>query len=152
MDMRGRGFTLIEMLIVVALFAVLVVMAVPQIQSALSGDRLLSSRDNLAAEIDLARGLAISRNATYEIQIDPQAGTYQVIDVEDPNNPPRGIKQLDPGIAVVNSSGAPIRFFARGYSTGGSIVLVSNMGNACTLTINRAGHVQAGDIVGYETE
>ena len=144
-----KGFSLIELLIVVGLFAVVTAMAIPQIQATLDGERLVTSRDNLAAELDLARTMAVSRNVTYEIQLDTSAGTYQIVDTEDTNSPPRSLKQLEPGIILANNPNPPIRFFARGYSTGGSVVLVSARGNACTLTINRSGQVQAGDIMAY---
>lgn len=147
-----KGFTLIELLIIVGLFAVVAAMAIPQMQATLDGERLLTSRDNLAAELDLARTLAVSRNATYEIQVNARTGTYQILDTEDPNNPPRSQKQLEPGINLGNVSAAPIRFFARGYSSGGSLVLVSAGGNACTIAVSRSGQVQAGDIRAYETQ
>lgn len=148
---RGvKGFTLIELLIVVGLLAVVATMAIPQLQSSLDGDRMLASRDNLAAELNLARTMAVSRNATYEIQFDSAARTYQIIDIEDPGNPPRSIKQLDPGIFLGNIPVSPLRFFARGYSTGGSVLLVSSVGNSCSLVVNRSGRVQLGDISAYE--
>jgi len=152
MSIGTKGFTLMELLIIVGLFAVVVAMAVPQLQSTLSGERLVTSIDNLAAELNMARTLSVSRNATYEIRIDTSAGTYQIIDTEDPGNPPRGMKQLDPGISLGNVPTTPIRFFSRGYSTGGSVVLVSVSGNSCSLTVNRSGHVQVGDIRSYETQ
>lgn len=144
-----KGFSLFELLIIVGLFGVVVAMAVPQLQTGLAGDRMLTTRDNLAAELNLARTLAISRNATYEIQFDASENTYQIIDVADPLNPPRSAKQLDPGINLGNFSATPIRFFARGHSTGGNIVLVSTSGSTCALTINRSGHVQIGSIRAY---
>ena len=149
---KVRGFTLIELLIVVGLFAIVVVMAIPQLQTTLAGDRLLTSRDNLAAELNLARTLAVSRNAIYEFRLDASAGTYQIIDIEDPGNPPRSQKQLDPGINLANVPISRIRFFARGHSTGGSIVLVSATGNVCALTVNQSGHVGVGDIRAYDTQ
>lgn len=151
MDNGSKGFTLIELLIIAGLFAVVAAMAIPQIQATLDGERLVTSRDNLAAELDMARTLAVSRNATYEIQVDSAAGTYQIVDTEDPANPPRSPRQLDPGISLGNNPNPPIRFFARGYSTGGFIVLVSAGGNASTVTVSRSGRVQAGGIVAYGT-
>lgn len=143
---KNKGFSLIELLVIVAILAVVVAMAIPQVQTSMAGDRLLTSRDNLAAELNLARTLAISRNATYEIEFDSSAGTYQIIDVVDPENPPRAAKQLENGVALGNVPASPIRFFARGYSTGGNIVLVSSAGSACALTINRSGNVEIGSI------
>ena len=144
-----KGFTLVELLIVVGLLAVVVTMAVPQLQSSLDGDRMLTSRDNLAAELNLARTMAVSRNATYEIRFDTSARTYQVIDTEDTANPPRSAKQLDPGVNFGNIPVSPLRFFARGYSTGGNVVLVSTAGTSCSLAVNRSGRVQIGDINSY---
>jgi general secretion pathway protein H len=151
MSNKTKGFTLIELLIIVGLFAVVVAMAIPQLQSTLSGERLITSRDNLAAELNMARTLSVSRNAIYEFRVDTAAGTYQIIDIEDTGNPPRGLKQLDPGISLGNVPTTPLRFFARGYCTGGSLVLVSIDGNSCTLAVNRSGNVQVGDVNAYET-
>jgi len=142
----AKGFTLIELLVVVGLFAVVVAMAIPQLETSLAGDRLLTSRDNLAAELNVARTMAVSRNATYEIQFDTRRGTYQVMDVEDLENPPRGEKQLDQGVSLVTVPATPLRFFARGHSTGGTIDMVSTAGTICTLTVNRTGHIQIGSI------
>lgn len=61
--MFSRGFTLIEMMITVAVLAVLLAIAAPSFNSALLGSRLTSHANNLVASANLARSEAIKRNA-----------------------------------------------------------------------------------------
>jgi Tfp pilus assembly protein FimT len=144
MNKNIKGFSLLEMLIVVALFMAAVAMAVPQIRTSLAGDRLVTSVDQMAAELNMARTLAVSRNATYEFQLDTAARTYQIVDPQDPGNPPRAVKQLGLGVVIAASPPTAIRFFARGHSSGGAIMLASESGTTCQVTVQPSGHVRVG--------
>jgi type II secretory pathway pseudopilin PulG len=145
-----QGFSLFEMLIVLAFFFIAAAVAIPQIQSSVASDRLLVAADELAAEINLARTMAVSRNTTYEIQFTTGGNTFQVIDPEDPENPPRARKSLGPNVVIAAAPGANMRFFARGHCSGGSVMLISGAGSSCTLRILPTGHVQVGGFESYE--
>ncbi|WP_295444273.1 GspH/FimT family protein [uncultured Thiodictyon sp.] len=58
-----RGFTLIELMVTVAVMVVLVIVATPALNDATLGNRLTSYASRLMAGAYLARGEAIKRNA-----------------------------------------------------------------------------------------
>jgi type IV fimbrial biogenesis protein FimT len=59
---RARGFTMLELLVVVAIAALLFAIGVPTFRNASLGARLSAAANNLLASIQLARSEAIKRN------------------------------------------------------------------------------------------
>jgi type IV fimbrial biogenesis protein FimT len=58
-----RGFTLVELMVTVAVAAILAVLAVPAYNEAMLGSKLNTLANNFAASAQLARSEAIKRNA-----------------------------------------------------------------------------------------
>lgn len=88
-----KGFTLIEMMVVVAMIALIVAAVAPMVFSTLISTRLASAGETLAGQISLAHQIAVSRNMTVEVRF------YQY---EDPEAP--GSKPAVRALAIVQAS------------------------------------------------
>ena len=67
MNRKPRGFTLIELMVVVALAAILAALAAPSFKSFVSGQRVKAAASDFAMAAILARSEAIKRNADVTI-------------------------------------------------------------------------------------
>jgi type IV fimbrial biogenesis protein FimT len=79
----GRGFTLIEMMVVIAIIALIATLAAPAMGDMMASQRMRSSATDLVSSLLLARSEAIKRNAP--VTIEPLSGTewadgWQVLD------------------------------------------------------------------------
>lgn len=76
-EKKGQGFTLIEMMVVVAMIALIVAAVAPMVFSTLISTRLSSAGETLAGQISLAHQIAVSRNMAVEVRFyefeDPEA-------------------------------------------------------------------------------
>ena len=61
---RQRGFTLVELMITIALVAILVGLATPSFSSVINSNRLSSQANAFMADLQLARSEAVRRNRT----------------------------------------------------------------------------------------
>jgi prepilin-type N-terminal cleavage/methylation domain-containing protein len=73
----SRGFTLIETMIIVAIIGVLAGLTIPAFANYIQRQKVIGARNELMADIQYARSLAIARRTTY--QIDFEAGQYRLI-------------------------------------------------------------------------
>jgi prepilin-type N-terminal cleavage/methylation domain-containing protein len=73
---RSRaGFTLIEVLLTIAILAILAAAIIPQLSSDLP-DRLDAAAQVVAADLELARSLAVANNSTYRVTFDCDQDLY----------------------------------------------------------------------------
>lgn len=73
----NRGFTLTELMVVVAIAGVMASIAIPSYISYLPHLRLNAATRDLISDLRLARQLAVSKNATYTVNFVNQA-QYQI--------------------------------------------------------------------------
>jgi len=71
MNRRAAGFTLIELMVSIAVLAILLGVAVPAFTSAQLSTQLRTSTNNLIAGAHLARSEAIKRNAVVQMCVSP---------------------------------------------------------------------------------
>jgi len=79
-QMARQGFTLIELMIVVAILAIAAAMVVPMASSA--GTMQLRAAVNVvAADLEYAKSMSISRGHNYAVVFNQTANTYQIEDL-----------------------------------------------------------------------
>jgi type IV fimbrial biogenesis protein FimT len=79
-DRRQNGFTLIELMIIVAVLAVLAAIALPSFQSTIDRRHLVGAANNILADLHHARTEAIKRNQPIMFQFDADAWCYGIAD------------------------------------------------------------------------
>ncbi len=75
---RKRGFTLIELMVVMTIIAVTAAVIIPEMGGTLEDALLRSSSRDLTGIFDLASSQAISRNQTYRVHFERRTGRYQL--------------------------------------------------------------------------
>jgi uncharacterized protein (TIGR02596 family) len=65
---RPRGFTLVEILVVLALIALLLFFTVPGLKDVIKGSKLTSTADQIIADINLARQTAVKESMPIEVR------------------------------------------------------------------------------------
>jgi len=76
-----RGFTLVEIIVVVVILAITALVAIPVFGTA-ADMQVRSAADKIAADIDYAKGLAITRQKHYTVKFFPGEEKYQVQDAD----------------------------------------------------------------------
>jgi prepilin-type N-terminal cleavage/methylation domain-containing protein len=73
------GFTMIEILMVVVILAVAAMIVVPTLSSA-ADMQIRSAANTIAADLDYARGLAVTHQKNYTVIFDAGAASYEIQD------------------------------------------------------------------------
>jgi prepilin-type N-terminal cleavage/methylation domain-containing protein len=144
--MRNRGFTTIEILMVMIIIGVLAAFGIPRLRNSLEKQNVRSAKALLATLVATARGVAVSRGcpATLSMTVDsawvtacgvsPPAASVQV-----------GTKMLigDDFSVTLGPSVSALIYDPRGIATGYQLVTVKIVGSTVTdsLMINQVGKV-----------
>jgi general secretion pathway protein H len=125
--MRARGFTLIEMLVVLAVAALIVSLVMPRLTGAQERAALRTAAHELAAGLRSTRSRAMTRSHSEVFVLDTRTGAFRA-------GTRAGVERIPGGIGVAlttvaqdqdGGSQGGITFFADGSSTGGGIALTS---------------------------
>lgn len=140
----NKGFSLVEIMGVIVLVIILAALAAPSFDRAMDWYRVQSSANMIAGEMEAARVLAVSRGASYRLNFDSGNNTVTVIDIDDPDNPPRVPKRLERGVSF-SQPGKDIIFYPRGHASVAETVRVSNKkGDALQVAVLISGKVTVG--------
>ena len=122
--MRARGFTLIELVVVVALIATAMALAATVFSAGLPGAQLRGATRELAAQLRYTRAQALATGEPQRFLLDTRSRYWQA-----PNHHRGHVPDKIGIVATVASDERPspevaaIRFFPDGAATGGRIVL-----------------------------
>ncbi len=79
-----RGFTLVELLVVIGIIAVMAAISLPNIVGFLQASRVRSAQDQVASAIQRARSRAISLNTQWGVSFVIESASVYWVHVEDP--------------------------------------------------------------------
>ena len=120
-----RGFTLVEMLVVMAILALVLAVVPPLFSSSLSSATLKAASRDLASGLRAARSEAITLNKEVLFHLDLAAHSFSIGDAKAAVSLPSEaeIVLFTATSEAQDDQVGAIRFFADGSSTGGGITL-----------------------------
>ena len=123
--MRHRGFTLVEILVVVVLIALAVTLGTTMISGGLTGARVKAASRDLVAALRYTRGQAIVKREQKTLTIDVEQRRYRAPGKAWVELPKDMTMKLFTARSELEEEGVGrIRFFPDGSSTGGHVDLM----------------------------
>ncbi len=136
---RPRGFTLVETLAVVGLATMLAGIGVVQLVALLDSARLAGAARTVATALRLARGIALSADASTEVRFDPALGVCETFDHSGALVERRS---LPPGVAFASlPARRRIVFGGLGTADNGTIVVAAGP-RLRRVVVNQRGRVR----------
>jgi general secretion pathway protein H len=124
---RGRGFTLLEILVVLTLIGLIAAVTIPTFSGGVSTTALKSAAREIAAGLRLARGQAIAQRTEATLELDVAARAFRVLPDPRVHELPREIeiKLYTAQRDLVSDQVGAVRFYPDGGSNGGRITLAA---------------------------
>lgn len=142
MTRENRGFSLIELLIAIALVAIVAAIAVPQFQRYANNADLKTAAREISGDFSAVKQMAVANNVRYEIAIDVAGNSY-TLSRTDPSAVvwTKSPASFGSGVSFVSTTfgGAKATFQKRGTVTNGTIILRNIRGSTATITTNITG-------------
>ena len=133
------GFSLVEMLVVIAVMAVLLIIAMPNIVQFSSGFKLGGAAREVATDLQYARLLAVKENR--DIRVDFSSNSYQVVRVNGGTVVKSRSFSTDYSNVTLSFTTSSVTFYSRGNSSGNT-VYVSIPGRTKNVTVAPTGRVK----------
>ena len=124
------GFTLLELLVVMAVVGIVLVLVSPSLPQALSAVKLKTATRELATAVRAAAAEAVFHHRDVAFSLDVESGHYTVGSATRGRtvDPDLELKLLTAESEKVSETQGRIRFFPDGSSTGGQVTLANETG------------------------
>ncbi len=120
----GKGFTLLEVILVLVIAALIVAVAVPNMQPAIANMQMRSATQDVASALRYVRGQAISRGRVAEFVLNVNRHFYQVPGRHKPYSLPASVKlSLFTADFLMTEGQGSIIFYPDGSASGGRVTL-----------------------------
>lgn len=159
--MRTRGFTLVELMVVVAIVAVLATVAVPGFRDLLLNQRLAAAAHGFNSALSLARMEAIQRSQSVRVLAlsgsDWGSGWSVLAGTEPPLEAVRSFEKLPQGVSVDKALGdgfvQGLRYDSNGFSRratsgafgAGCLTLKAETGRRASIVVSGSGRARVCD-------
>lgn len=146
--MGQKGFSLVELMVVLALIGILAGMAIPGILENLPKYRLNSGARQVMTDIQYARGRAASLNREYKIQFFVDTDKYHVLQGDKSMDSSAWTLEkeetalADDGVDMVSVSSNPVWFKPTGTMAGTTITLQNTKGESLNIKTSTVGRVK----------
>ena len=145
---KNSGFTFTELMVTIAVVAILASLAIPNYIAWLPNYRLQSGAEKVQSTLQLARITAIKENATVRVAFNTANETYQAFVPAKPPEPERTIRtgRMPAGVNIFSAvfgGGAFVEFDNQGITmnnTDGSTQLINNSGRTKTIWVSITGN------------
>jgi prepilin-type N-terminal cleavage/methylation domain-containing protein len=131
------GFTIMELIITLAVLATLLGIAYPIIAQISTGYRLRAAARELATDLQFARLLAVKENRNFQVVCG--TNSYQIIRVSD--GFVAKARDFSADYPDVSLSGSTVTFNSRG-NAGSQSLTISNMAASKNITVGSTGRVK----------
>lgn len=149
-----RGFSLIEMLVVIGILAITAIVTIPNVIAWRSGMQFRAAINELRNDLESAKTRAVKENATVTVAFDPTAGQYRMTYLDQVANTILLKSQtLPPGVRIatenpahtLDSLGNQTSFSSRGTAGACTIVLANHQGRTKSVGITFIGKIEIKD-------
>lgn len=120
---EGRGFTMIELMVALAIVAIVITLAAPSFTGFMAKKRVEGVLSELSTDLQYARGEAVAKNKTVRITFD--TGCYLITDQPDGSSPSSTCSQT--GTPTLGSGAVNVKHVQLQSGTSASLSPVSSL-------------------------
>ena len=148
---KARGFTILELVVTVALLAIVLLIAIPNFHRITVNSNLKTAARDLVADFNALRERALAENREYRLSFNGNQYTLEACtDATTPcaawGPPPAGVAtpkspaSIASDITLTSHFGGPVIFLTRGtVNQAGNVVLTNGRVSTATITCNISG-------------
>jgi len=144
----SKGFSLIEMLVVISILAIAAAAAIPNLIAWRSGMQLRAAVNELRNDLEFSKTRAVKENATVTVNFVPAAGQYSMT-YPDENDTPILLKSqtLPAGVRIDSKDNTSFStsFSSRGTAQSSKIDLANQQGKIKSISISFIGKIEVKD-------